>query len=160
MTKNGRPPRNVFSPYQVVKVLPNKPVKFVCQSRQWETVVTHWYGNHSVRCDGTDNCGLCLDRNAQVWKAYVLGCGAGGGPTAIFQLTPLAAYMLDETSLQDRGLLGAIIVLNRKGNRPNSPLEASIRGWTDTYVEKPFEQLERVVKVLYKQYADIRNSDS
>lgn len=119
--------------------------------------MTHWYGNHSVKCDLTEECQLCQNRNAKVWKAYLLGTAPSGGNTAIFQLTPLAADMLDEISMSHRGLLGAIICLTRKGERANSPLEASLRGWTEKVVEKPFDQLERVVKVLYKQYADLQS---
>jgi hypothetical protein len=106
-----------------------------------------------------DDCSLCDVRNARVWKAYLLGTAPTGGVTAIFQLTPLSAGMLDEASRCERGLLGAIIRLQRKGNRENSPLEAQLRGWVDEVVEKPYEELERVVKVLYKQYSDLKSDE-
>jgi hypothetical protein len=89
-----------------------------------------------------------------------LGVAPSGGNTAIFQLTPLSAAMLEEQTKTDRGLLGAIIVLTRKGERENSPLEASLRGWAPEVYEKPFKELERVVKVLYKQYGELKTSEA
>jgi hypothetical protein len=160
MSRNGKPPKDVYSPYEVVRVLPGKPIKFISQVREWEDVVTHWYGRHSEQCSGKDDCHLCLARNARVWKAYLLGVAPSGGNTAIFQLTPLSAAMLEEQTKTDRGLLGAIIVLTRKGERENSPLEASLRGWAPEVYEKPFKELERVVKVLYKQYGELKTSEA
>jgi hypothetical protein len=153
MARNGTPPTGVYSPYEVVKVLPGKPVKFICQSREWEDINTHWYGNHSVKCEGKDKCALCLDRHAQIWKGYLLGCMQTGGQTLIFQITPLGAYMLEEQTTNERGLVGALLCLTRKGKRPNSPLEASIRGWVRDTKEIPYESLERTVQVLYRQYS-------
>jgi hypothetical protein len=153
MAKNGKAPKGVYSPYQVVKVLPDKPIKFICQSKEWEDINTHWYGNHSVKCEGPGKCLLCRDRHAQIWKGYLLGCMQTGGPTLIFQITPLGAYMLEEQTKHARGLLGALLCLTRKGRRANSPLEASIRGWVRDTDEIPFETLERTVQVLYRQYS-------
>lgn len=155
MSRNGRAPRDVYSPYQVVKVEPGKPIRMVCQSREWESVDTHWYGRHSVKCLKPAFCQLCEDRNTVAWKAYLLGTAPTGEVTAIFQITPLSAYMLEEQQSRETGLLGAIICLNRKGKRPNSPLEASIRGYVRETVEKPYDQLQRVVSVLYRQYSDL-----
>jgi hypothetical protein len=153
MSRNGKAPTGVYSPYEVVKVLPGKPVKFISQSREWEDVNTHWYGNHSVKCEGPGKCLLCRDRHAQVWKGYLLGSMPSGGHTLIFQITPLGAYMLEEQTQHERGLLGALICLTRKGTRANSPLEASLRGWVTGTTEIPYEQLERTVQVLYRQYS-------
>lgn len=152
MSENGRPPTGVFAPYEVVKVLPGKPIKFISQSKAWEDIYTHWYGRHSIKCLKPDYCQLCIDRNAIVWKAYLLGCATVGGNTAIFQLTPVATSSLLEWTERPRGLLGAIILLTRKGKRDNGPLTAELRGWCDHVEERPFERLEGVVKVLYKQY--------
>ena len=153
MVRNGKAPTGVYSPYEVVKVLPGKPIKFICQSREWEDVVTHWYGNHSVKCVGEPKCSLCVDRHDKIWKGYLLGCLQSGGPTLIFQITPLGAYALEEQTAHERGLLGAILCLTRKGKRANSPLEASIRGWVRDTIEIPYETLERTVQVLYRQYS-------
>lgn len=160
MARNGTIPTDVYSPYQVVKVQPGKPIKFVCQSQEWESIDTHWYGRHSVRCLRPDYCQLCEDRNAKVWKAYLLGTAPTGGVTAIFQITPLSATMLEDQTRCETGLLGAIIRLERKGQRPNSPLEASIRGYVASTEERCYEQLERVVNVLYKQYTCLNNPES
>lgn len=156
MSRNGRPPTGIYSPYQVIKVEPGKPVKFICVSRDWETVDTHWYGKHSVQCRKPEPCICDGTRMDTVWKAYLLGTAPSGGNVAVFQLTPLAAYMLEEQTQGERGLLGAIICLTRKGTRVNSPLEASIRGWVDNTDEKPFEVLERVVRLLYREYAKLK----
>jgi len=156
MSRNGRIPTDVYSPYQVVSVKPGHPIKFVCQSQEWESIDTHWYGRHSVKCLKPDHCQLCEDRNALVWKAYLLGTAPAGGVTAIFQITPLSATMLEDLTHTPTGLLGAIIHLKRAGGRANSPLEATIRGWVKDVKEKPYDQLERVVNVLYKQYADLK----
>jgi hypothetical protein len=130
----------------------------ICQSKEWESIETHWWGNHSVRCLKPDKCDLCEKRNDVAWKAYLLGTSPTGDVTAIFQLTPLSAYMLEEQITRDTGLLGAIIKLNRVGKRKNGPLEASIRGYVKPVVEKPYEQLHRVVNVLYRQYSDLQES--
>jgi hypothetical protein len=156
MSQSGKPPTGTYSPYEVAKVLPGKPVKFVCQSKNWEDVYTHWYGRHSVKCAKPGFCQLCEDRNDVAWKAYLLGTAPSGGVTAIFQLTPLAASTLLEWEERERGLLGAIILLTRKGPRENSPLVSELRGWCDSVVERPYARLERVVQVLYKQYGDLR----
>lgn len=153
MSRNGKAPTGVYSPYEVVKVLPGKPIKFICQSREWEDINTHWWGNHSVKCEGPGRCLLCRDRHAQIWKGYLLGCMQSGGPTLIFQITPLGAYMLEEQTQHERGLLGALVCLTRKGKRANSPLEASLRGWVSGTTEIPYESLERTVQVLYRQYS-------
>ena len=156
MSENGKPPNGIYSPYQIVKVLPGKPVKFVSQSKQWEDVYTHWYGGHSIKCPGPDNCSLCKTRHDVTWKAYLLGTAPTGGVTAIFQLTPLAASTLIEWADLPRGLLGAIIVLKREGTRDNGPLTSELRGWCDHVSERSYPRLERVVKVLYKQYGDLK----
>jgi hypothetical protein len=156
MSRNGRPPSGIYSPYEVVKCLPGKPIKFVCQSKEWEDVETHWFGGHSVQCPKPAPCKLCEERHDVAWKAYLLGTAPTGGVTAIFQLTPLAASTLLEWVDRQRGLLGAIILLNRKGDRANGPLTAELRGWCDHVVERPYERLQRVVKVLYKQYGDLQ----
>jgi hypothetical protein len=156
MSRNGPIPTGIYSPYEVAKCLPGKPIKFVCQSKEWEDVETHWYGRHSVRCPRPAFCQLCHDRHDVAWKAYLLGTAPAGGVTAIFQLTPLAASTLKEWADLPRGLLGAIIVLTRKGTRDNGPLTAELRGWCDHVTERPYERLERVVKVLYKQYGDLK----
>lgn len=156
MSRNGPVPNGIYSPYEVVKCLPGKPIKFVCQSKEWEDVETHWYGGHSVRCPKPAYCQLCEDRNDVAWKAYLLGTAPTGGVTAIFQLTPLAASTLKEWADRPRGLLGAIILLKRKGDRPNGPLTAELRGWCDHTTERPYERLERVVNVLYKQYGNLQ----
>lgn len=155
MTKNGHPPKDAYSPYEVVKVLPGKPIRFISQSQEWESVQTHWYGRHSVRCPKPDYCQLCEDRNDTAWKAYLLGTAPSGGVTAIFQITPLSASSLLEFNGRPEGLLGAIISLERKGQRTNGPLTASLRGWTRDVTERPFPILERVVRVLYRQYGDL-----
>lgn len=156
MVANGSPPRDVYSPYEVVKVHPDKSIKFVCQNRVWEDVTTHWHGGHSVKCGGEDKCSLCNDRQDKIWKAYLLGTPWASNTTCIFQITPLGAYMLEEQTNTERGLLGAIICLTRKGIRSNSPLEASIRGWSPEVTEIEFERLERTVAVLYRQYAKLK----
>lgn len=156
MSQSGKPPVGTYSPYEVVKVLPGKPIKFISQSKHWEDVETHWYGRHSVRCPKPAFCQLCEDRNDIAWKAYLLGTAPAGGVTATFQLTPLSASYLLEWEESPRGLLGAIIVLTRKGTRANGPLTAELRGWCDHVIERPFERLERVVKILYKQYGDLK----
>jgi hypothetical protein len=155
MSKNGRPPVGSYSPYEVVKVLPGKPIKFVCQSKEWEDVNTHWYGRHSVRCPAPDFCQLCEDRNGLAWKGYLLGTSPSGGVTAIFQITPVCADTLQEWADLPRGLLGAVIVLTRKGTRDNGPLTASLRGWVDNVTERPYDRLLRAVNVLYRQYGDL-----
>jgi hypothetical protein len=158
MSRNGEIPKDVYSPYQVVKVLPSKPIRMICQSKEWESIKTHWWGNHSVRCLSPDKCDLCEQRNDVAWKAYLLGTSPTGGVTAIFQLTPLSAFMLEEQITRETGLLGAIIKLTRVGKRRNGPLEASIRGYVNPVEEKPYEQLRRVVGVLYRQYSDLAES--
>lgn len=155
MSRNGRAPTDVYSPYEVIKVHPGKPVKFISVCNDFESVVTHWYGRHSVRCDETPLCQLCLDRNDKVWKGYLLGTAPTGGQVAIFQITPLSAVPLQELVDNGRGLRGAIIKLERKGQRANSPLTAELRGWARDTVEIPYENLERVVNVLYKQYSRV-----
>jgi len=152
MSANGRAPKHVVSQYTVVKVNPGKKVSFICQSREWESVDTHWYGNHSVKCVGEDICQMCKDGVEHTWKAYLLGHSHTGGPTFIFQITPLAAGYLEAQTETERGLLGAIIVLNRKGKRKNSPLEAQIRGFDPGVHEIDYDTLERVINVLYRQF--------
>lgn len=152
MSRNKKPPKDSYSPYKIVQVPPETAVKFVCQSREWEGLQTHWYGNHSVRCPGEMNCDLCIERIPTVWKGYLFGQAVDGGNTAMFQLTPLAAFTLEELTESKRGLLGAIISLKRAGRRKNSPLEASIRGFDRSVKEIPFEALERTVSVIYREY--------
>jgi hypothetical protein len=157
MVANGKPPRDVYSPYEVVKVVAGKPIKFVCQNQEWEDVITHWYGNHSVKCGGEDKCTLCRDRHDKIWKGYLLGTPFASSTTCIFQITPLGAYMLEEQTHRSSGLLGAIICLQRKGIRSNSPLEASIRGFVPDTKDIGYDRLERTVAVLYRQYARLKN---
>jgi hypothetical protein len=159
MVAGGKPPRDVYSPYEVVKVVTGKPIRFVCQNREWEDIYTHWYGNHSVKCGGEDKCQLCLDRRDRIWKGYLLGTPFASDTTCIFQITPLGAYMLEEQTHCERGLLGSIICLTRKGVRANSPLEAVIRGRVPDVHEIGAEKLERTVAVLYRQYARLKRSD-
>lgn len=155
MAANGRPPTGVYSPYQVVKVLPGKPVKFISSSAEWEDVHTHWWGRHSVKCAGPDVCELCKQRNAVAWKGYLLGTAPSGGAVAIFQITPLCFASLEVASETPGGLLGAIIVLTRQGKRENSPLTAELRGWASGQLALPFATLERTVKLLYREYASL-----
>lgn len=155
MVQNGKPPKNVYSPYEVVKVLPGKAVKFISSVVDWEDVHTHWYGKHSVKCNGPDKCELCERRNNVAWKGYLLGTAPSGGPLAIFQITPLGAHSLEEFTERPRGLLGAIIRLERKGKRENSPMTANLVGWVDDQLEVPYETLKRAVNVLYREYASI-----
>lgn len=152
MVANQKPPRGIYSPYQVIPVLPEKSIKFVSMVSEWEAVTTHWYGNHSVRCSGNDDCHLCIQGISQVWKAYLLGSQHGTGTPSIFQLTPLAAYELEEATTCQTGLLGAIICLKRAGKRKNSPLTASIRGWVKEVTELPYDLTERCINVLYRKY--------
>jgi len=152
MSQNGAPPRGIYCPYQIVNILPEKPIKFVCQSREWENVDTHWYMRHSILCEGTPTCPICVKGNSKVWKAYLFGQSQSGGVSQIFQLTPLAAYQLENATRREDGLLGAIIKLTRAGRRKNSPLEADIRGYCEGVLEVSAQILERTVAVLYRQY--------
>lgn len=158
MVRGRKPPKDVYSPYEVVKVVHGKPIKFVCQVQEWEDIYTHWYGNHSVKCGGEDQCSLCDDRHDKIWKGYLLGTPFASDTTCIFQITPLGAYMLEEQTRRDTGLLGAIICLQRKGIRANSPLEATVRGWVPDVREIDYSRLERTVAVLYRQYARLNGS--
>lgn len=153
MSANGRAPTDVYCQYDVVKVKPGKPVKFLCHSREWESVDTHWYGNHSIRCPGMPDCQQCKDGIARVWKAYILGSMAASEQVLVFQITPLGAYALEEQISNERGLLGAIIRMERKGTRPNSPLVVELRGFVQGTHEVPFKTLEHVVDVLYRTYS-------
>lgn len=155
MSANGKPPRGIYSPYEVVKVRPGRTVKFISVVKEWEGIHTHWYGRHSVKCAGPAECELCKLRNAVAWKGYLLGTAPSGGAVAIFQITPLGAYALEEATETSNGLLGAIIRLERKGKRENSPLTANLMGWATGQVEIPYTGLERVVNVLYKEYSSI-----
>jgi hypothetical protein len=155
MTANGKPPKGVYSPYEVVKVLPGKPVKFISVVSQWEDVHTHWYGRHSVKCPGAEKCELCKVRNAVAWKGYLLGTAPSGGAVAIFQITPLGFQSLEEASETPGGLLGAVILLTRQGKRENSPLTAELKGWVSGQTLIPYETLQRTVNVLYREYAAI-----
>lgn len=155
MVRGRKPPQDVYSPYEVVKVLPGKPIRFVCQNQEWEDIYTHWHGNHSVQCPGEDKCSLCVDRHDKIWKGYLLGTPFSSDTTCIFQITPLGAYMLEEVTHRETGLLGAIIKLERKGIRANSPLEASVRGYDPGVREIDYKRLERTVAVLYRQYSRV-----
>lgn len=157
MSRNKLPPTDAYSPWQIHKVEPGQKVKFVCQSREWEGVEAHWYGNHSIKCPGVDVCDLCVQHIAQVWKGYLLGRALSGGEPEIFQITPLAARTLKTLIDRPEGLLGAIICLERKGKRRNSPLEASIRGFTTVDLEIPFERLERSVAVIFRHYDNLKS---
>lgn len=158
MAPNGKPPTGIYCPYEVIKVKPGKPVKFISVVREWESVETHWYGRHSVRCPGAQDCDLCKAHNAMAWKGYLLGTAISGGAVAIFQFTPLAVPVLQEASETPNGLVGAIIKLARQGHRENSPLTAQLTGWASGQTEIPYKCLARAVTILYREYSSLETN--
>jgi hypothetical protein len=147
--QHGGPPLAKHIPWKVFRLKAKGVVRFHCCTRTWVNLMTH-FSNGTYRCPETEECKSCLAGHPQYWAGWVLGVKEDEGVKYLFHLTDLAAYCLKEQEWRDGSLYGARIVLQRKGDRNNGPVEARIIGWDMSTPRLLMEHLEHSVRVLYK----------
>jgi hypothetical protein len=134
----------------------NKEVRAILICRAWKGVETHWYGNHTIACCGTENCPACDVGMKSVRKFYIAARSRRDDNQAILMITPTAATAIHHHRRQDYGLLGMEVVLGRSANRNTSPMTARVVNYHPDTPEFGQERLERVITRIFAANANLK----
>lgn len=133
MNFESKLPESQIQPWKITVVKGKKPITFVCMSKSWLSLMTHWYGGHTIVCTGDRECLACRGGVRRDFRAFVAASSLKNGQYTIMSLTASACDMLEKPFLSARGLLGLTIALHRVPARDTGMLNAMTYG----YVEKP-----------------------
>ncbi len=135
----------------------NKEVRAILICRAWKGVETHWYGNHTIACCGTDSCPACDVGMQSVRKFYIAARSCRDDNQAILMITPTAAESIHHHRRQDHGLLGMEVVLGRSAKRNTSPMTARVVNYHPDTSEFGQERLERVILRIFAANAGLKS---
>lgn len=143
------PPSIPRKPWPILRPGACRPLRFVSLCKCWAAKNTHWFGGKTVECTLTDECIACQRGIDVRWTGWIIGKSMVNEDRAICHLSAGAANDLVPI-LRERGsLLGAQIVLERKGEKRNGPVYARVEGQSE--VDRPFTaaELEKIINVIF-----------
>lgn len=148
--KNGGIPEHARTNFQLLRIPPAGKIRFRSLTSAWIAAETHWNGKGTDLCTETLKCHACLAGIRKVWKGYLLGESTTSKAIKIVEITALAAFQLLEFEWRKKSLLGAVITVNRKGEKRNGPCTAAIEGWQEVLNPITMEILEHCVSTIYR----------
>lgn len=146
----GGAPEIAKVPYPIIRVKGGQRLRFTVLTQTWVDVRTHYNGRGTNICPGTPECTGCRTGMKTNWNAYVIGRGADTNTIGVVSLTPLSCFNLTAIEWRNGSLRGAKVALHRLGENDNSPLEGGIYGWSSDPEELSMDELEHVVRTIYK----------
>jgi len=115
-----------FAGVRLVRVPPQKTFEGLITSEKLQGCPTHYAERKTQPCTG-DDCRHCLAGLTPRWLAYLSVWSTRTRAHLVLELTALASLPVDDYAARHGSIRGSLIVADRNGSRPNSPVTVSVR---------------------------------
>lgn len=117
------PPSNAGLPHlPLFRVRTGEIVRGVITCLEIAGCDTHFMANRTQPCSGDETCPGCKAELARRWEGYI-SVWTVAQKHHLYALTPRAANSLLNSVADGKNLRGLFVTIERKGRRPNSPLD-------------------------------------
>ncbi len=138
-------PEKQIQPWKIIVCKGKEVCRFVCLSKSWINLKTHWWGQRTVVCCGTSECEPCKHGVRRDFRAYVGGKSLKNGHEGIISLTETACDSLGPQFMCKRGLLGLIIAVGRLPHKDTGMMTIVTHGYADSVGELKHDDLEAML---------------
>lgn len=122
----NRPPAPTeFAGIRLIRVATAKTLEAIITCDHLVGRNTHFAKRRTQPCTGPD-CPWCADATPAHWHGYLSVLSTRNRTQLVLELTALAAGPVADYDDKKGSLRGAMLVAQRTGNRPNSPVQATI----------------------------------
>lgn len=125
------PPTSSAPSYKILVCKADNPLLFVSVCEQYIGTMTHWFGGHTVPCEGAEDCEACNRAIRKDFKAYLAAESVQLGTRIIVQITHAVALELGRYLEYPRGLLGLKMKLSRATQADTSMLQLATFGFQE-----------------------------
>lgn len=117
------------------------PINAICLSESVYGVYIHWLGKRSAPClsNGPVQCPFCAIQVPRRWEGYLAGYSERTGKVYLLHLSKGASLSCPDIASGKANLRGCRIIVERRGNNPNSPCVARVEYGSQLNFKLPSE---------------------